>query len=115
MHQLCDANQGLEFLQIIVASRRKSVLSPMKALLSLPVKAHLTSPSAGSLFTCPGETFPAQVSLVILFIQLQWSSPDQPHSSATSLLVWRFLAAPTSQVHVSNFGEKAWDGKVTWM
>lgn len=45
--------------------------------------------------------FQAQVFLVIFLIQLQWSLAHQPHRSATSLLVWKFLAALTSQVHVS--------------
>lgn len=43
----------------------------------------------------------AWVFRVISLIHLQWSSAHQLHSSATSLLVWRLLAAPISQVPVS--------------
>ena len=108
-HQLRDVNQGLELSANSGGLQQKLSSAPSEspAQTAVPAFLHFESPSDSILQLWEGclpaqvRPFQAQVFLVIFLIQLQWSPEDQPHSSATSLMVWRFLAASTSQVHIS--------------
>lgn len=121
MEQGASDTSGLKFLQTTAAPRRNPGVSLVRALLkllSLPCctgrPIQLCSPAVGRLFTCTGEAFSSSgFHGHIPYPTVVVPSRSTPQLSNLSL-VWRFLAVPTSQVHVSKaLRRQAHDGKIT--